>query len=607
MVESPDEQSIMTYVAQFLEHFPELEGEDFSDPDKESPGETAYAHVKDAAGGEKQDKILILNENGEHVYLDRNQVPPFRIHPVGSPLDHKEIHLHLANEGLYDNRHQPPSDHSEAFTGNPQRPRSLPISEPLGFQSGSGAGILANDVNKGNGLGTSDAVTPNENPSPTCPVYRMHSVGPVDSSGDESEELNVQRPTSEAQESLEQKSGSFPRTSQAPKNMPEHLTEETVPPVSSPREEEKAHQYVLQMLQDEISKLPENDNAEKQASEVKEMHSAHQEMNGSHVKSNPEASCLPECLSLPIRNTPKSLDMTNEDGSTAEPALSSPKVSVIPHDLFYYPHYDVPISEVLDAFATPDPDPSLSENNKICAELIVNCLTENKSFALGSEDGVPESGQRAKEEVLPKDDKGPGKRKKDTCRQTKSSLNNRGVTVVPKSPTPALPTPKGPTHADVPMIVVNQFDIGAAEERKPSEERSKRKEKRKNKIVSQGESTQSSKAGPTRLLDKLEEEYIDHQGFSRVSQSEPNVFQRNTPDPVQKECGTVDEQRSTTTNESPSPSVRKRKEPEKKEAPERVISHSSTSRTDQPELFYFIVFLWVLVYCLLLLPQLVSS
>lgn len=26
MVESPDEQSIVTYVAQFLEHFPELEG-----------------------------------------------------------------------------------------------------------------------------------------------------------------------------------------------------------------------------------------------------------------------------------------------------------------------------------------------------------------------------------------------------------------------------------------------------------------------------------------------------------------------------------------------------------------------------------------------------
>lgn len=377
-------------------------------------------------------------------------MPPLRIHPIDSPLDHKDIHLHLANEGLHDNLHQLP----EAFTGEPQRPRSLPISEPLGFQPSSDADILANDVNKpeGNGLGTSDAVTQNENLSLTFPVYRTHSIGPVDSSGVESEELNVQRPISEAQESLEPKSGSFPQISEAPKKMPEHLTEETVPPVSSSWEEETMHQYVLQMLQDEISKLPENDNSEKQASDVKAMHSIHQEMNGSNVKSNPEASCLPECLSLPIRNTPKSLDMTNEDGSTAEPTLNSPKVSVIPHDLFYYPHYDVPISEVLDAFATPGPDPSLSENNKICAELIVNCLTENKSLALGSEDGVPEPGQRTKEEVMPKDDKGPGKRKKDTCRQTKSSLNNRGVMVVPKSPPPALPAPKGPTHSDVPMV-----------------------------------------------------------------------------------------------------------------------------------------------------------
>ncbi|XP_066484750.1 calmin isoform X2 [Tiliqua scincoides] len=611
MVESPDEQSIMTYVAQFLEHFPELEGEDFSDPDKESPGETMYVHVKDPPEEGKEDKIFILNENGEHTYLDRNQLPPLKIHTVGSPLDHKDINLHLGNEGLYDNQHQPLSDHSEIFTGEHQRSHSLPISEPFGFQASSVTDILANEVNKpkGNEQSMSDSVTQNDNLPPTFPVYRIHSIDPIDSSGVESEELNMQKPTSETQESVERKSGSLPRTSQAPQNVSEHQTEETRSPVSGSEEEEMAHKYVAQMLHDEVSKLPENNDSEEQSSDLKEVDSAHPEISGSNFSSSSETSCPPECLSLPVRNTPKSLDITNEERMTAEKSLNSPKVSVIPHDLFYYPHYDVPISEVLDAFAAPDPDPSLSENHKICAELLVNCLAENESLTLSSEDGVPEPGRGTEEEVMPKemDDKSLGKRKKDPCRQTKSSLNNRGATVVPRSVTPALSTQKDSTHADVPMIMVNQFDIVATEEKKPPEERSKRKEKRKNKIVYQGENTQSSKAGCTRLLEKLEEESIDHQGFSRVSQSEPNVFQRNTSEPIRKESGTMDEQKSTTSCESPTSSVRKRKELEKKEAPERVISHTNTSRTDQPELFYFIVFLWVLVYCLLLLPQLISS
>lgn len=67
MVESPDEQSIVTYVAQFLEHFPELEGEDFTDPDRELPIESTYVHIKDTPS-EKEGKILILSENEENMY-----------------------------------------------------------------------------------------------------------------------------------------------------------------------------------------------------------------------------------------------------------------------------------------------------------------------------------------------------------------------------------------------------------------------------------------------------------------------------------------------------------------------------------------------------------
>ncbi|KFO95717.1 Calmin, partial [Calypte anna] len=77
MVESPDEQSIVTYVAQFLEHFPELEGEDFMDPDKELPIESTYVHIKDSPS-EKESKILILSESDENMYMVNHE----RRHPA---------------------------------------------------------------------------------------------------------------------------------------------------------------------------------------------------------------------------------------------------------------------------------------------------------------------------------------------------------------------------------------------------------------------------------------------------------------------------------------------------------------------------------------------
>ncbi|KFW62853.1 Calmin, partial [Pygoscelis adeliae] len=87
MVESPDEQSIVTYVAQFLEHFPELEGEDFRDPDKELPIESTYVHIKDTPS-EKEGKILILSESEENMYTvnhERSHPAPPKVHIHDTP------------------------------------------------------------------------------------------------------------------------------------------------------------------------------------------------------------------------------------------------------------------------------------------------------------------------------------------------------------------------------------------------------------------------------------------------------------------------------------------------------------------------------------------
>ncbi|XP_054827336.1 calmin [Eublepharis macularius] len=596
MVESPDEQSVVTYIAQFLEHFPELEGEDFSDPDKEFPIESTYVHVKDTPGEEKPEKILILNENGGHAYTthwDRSQSPPPKIHVLGLPLDQEDQNLYTANK-LHDNLHQSLSDDSETLTEllhseDPQRPTSLPVIESVGFQSSPVTNILADKLNgpEGHPVNTHDSPKKNDELPPKVLVNSgKYFIDPFGSSEDS------------AQESLDGKTCSLPQASYE-----SGLRKESVQPPSGSPVEQTANQYVLQMLHEEIAKLPET------------LYSGDLEAETSNFTDNSETS-LPspsERLSLPIRNTPKSLDITNEGTSLPRMITNSSKVSVIPHDLFYYPHYDVPISEVLDAFAAPGMDSSLSENNKICPEVLGNSLAEKESLALTHNEAHLKLGQSANAEVspTPTDDKILGKQKKNSCSLTKSSLNNSEVTVVGKSAVPkaksnVTSSQKDSTRSDVPAIVVNQFDTTVApEERKTTEERTKRKEKRKNKAIFQGENAQGAKAGSTRLLDKLEEDSADHQGLSRACHSDPNVVFQRTTDSASKESGSTDEQKSVAASESLT-STRKRKGLEK-DGPDKAVPQSSTSRSDQPELFYFIIFLWVLVYCLLLLPQLISS
>nr|XP_020037989.1 calmin isoform X2 [Castor canadensis] len=81
MVDTPDEQSIVTYVAQFLERFPELEPEDFVEPDKEVPIESTFVRIKETPS-EQESKILLLTQNGEHAYTVNHETshpPPAKV------------------------------------------------------------------------------------------------------------------------------------------------------------------------------------------------------------------------------------------------------------------------------------------------------------------------------------------------------------------------------------------------------------------------------------------------------------------------------------------------------------------------------------------------
>ncbi|NWQ66951.1 CLMN protein, partial [Neopipo cinnamomea] len=75
-----------------------------------------------------------------------------------------------------------------------------------------------------------------------------------------------------------------------------------------------------------------------------------------------------------VPKTPDDLDSCDEVESSAEVLPSSSKVSVIPHDLFYYPHYNVPISAVLNAYLEPCIEGYNTGNDKASSETVTDVL-----------------------------------------------------------------------------------------------------------------------------------------------------------------------------------------------------------------------------------------
>ncbi|NWH64816.1 CLMN protein, partial [Geococcyx californianus] len=82
-----------------------------------------------------------------------------------------------------------------------------------------------------------------------------------------------------------------------------------------------------------------------------------------------------DCLS-DVPKSPEDVDSCDETEPSVEVLPSSSKISVIPHNLFYYPHYNVPISAVLDAYLEPCIEGYDSGNDKSSSETITDVLHE---------------------------------------------------------------------------------------------------------------------------------------------------------------------------------------------------------------------------------------
>ncbi|NXC41691.1 CLMN protein, partial [Penelope pileata] len=185
MVESPDEQSIVTYVAQFLEHFPELEGEDFTDPEKELPIESTYVHIKDTPS-EKESKILILRESGENMYTvnhERSHPAPPKVHIHDTP---ERIPSETVPEACNGKLSRALGDSQETSEEEPQRPTSLKIAGSVSFESNSSWEVLSDKLVPGDGGISDEPLKQNDDLSPAVPTDQKNSV---DSFEDYSEEL----------------------------------------------------------------------------------------------------------------------------------------------------------------------------------------------------------------------------------------------------------------------------------------------------------------------------------------------------------------------------------------------------------------------------------
>ncbi|XP_068803064.1 calmin isoform X2 [Struthio camelus] len=609
MVESPDEQSIVTYVAQFLEHFPELEGEDFTDPDKEFPIESTYVRIKDTPS-EQEGKILILSESEDNMYTVNHE----RSHPAPP-----KVHIHDTPERIQSEtvpekcNGKALGDSQETFEEEPKRPTSLKITGSVSFESSSSWEVL------------SDKLIPSEGGIYDCPLKQNNDLSPavltdqknsVDSFEDYSEELTRETSTEYDNEtkSLSANTSSSPSswTSGILTDESINKAEETKPKASTflpenTSKQEDMHKYVLHLLNEEILKLPENEHA-KQSPVFETTETNHCLVNNSNLESQ-DLSTLQEAADdspSDVPKNPEDLDSCDEAESSAEVLPSSSKVSVIPHDLFYYPHYNVPISAVLDAYVEPCLEDYDTRNDKSYSESVTDVLHEKRIPAQNYSDDSAEAGLGNKLGVPPSEmsTENLEEGKMDANRDMNSSHEKevgllKGKEREIEKDGKKVTSPQNSTIAQHPEAAVDHLDdLSTAV--KTSEKSSKRKEKRKNVI----KDLQISKIGASTLsLDKLEE-IADCQEFTRTSYSDSSIYLRKRfPNTSEKETSGENEQKMTNVGEKLI-IIRKKKDLEASETPAPTQQSLSV---EQRELFYFIVFLWALVYCLLLLPQLASN
>ncbi|XP_045417303.1 calmin isoform X2 [Lemur catta] len=730
MVDTPDEQSIVTYVAQFLERFPELETEDFLDLDKEIPIESTFVRIKETPS-EQESKIFVLTENGEHAYTvnhDTSHPPPSKVFVCDKPESVQEFCLdtlsdsstefmqeiidQVLQEGIGDTSgisEPPPESSILSSRKDGRRFNSLPIKKTVHFEADTSKGAscskdpfysqdprfegtpgVAQEVLKQGGPASAvevpeekerkqeSAETP-EFPSDQVPSDISLAVGTIDNSqfslssscngalesaaghGQESHSLAPAEENTVMVDSMEIKvnlltvedmdredyfEGIPLKASKFNSDLVDFAsTSQAFNEVPSPSEDKPPEGEVFETYAEKLEKKrtrsadKKKDSPEPQVkSEQREPHQGPEQNIQGHslaleeipVDTKPkvcekakrkstrgrggEEEAEAEGLQSTEKELPSSppsssvsletLRSHSEESLGFKPSPPLSKVSVIPHELFYYPHYEVPLAAVLEAYAEGSEDLKNEEMDLEDPEGYLHDLDSREEEAEGSHSRcsspVPGEGLPGASNEVPHLNRG-----------------GEGATLASE---PAAP----PAHEDHQQREAKERDPvdsyqsheppNSENTANPVEEKvkeksisSKKKEKRKH--VDHVESSLFIAPGTVRPSDDLEKDTSDHRIPSRTSHSDSSIYiRRHANRSLESDHCSYVQLRNTADLDDRRNRILTRKASNSGEAtvPESHSpqSDSLTQLVQQPDMMYFILFLWLLVYCLLLFPQL---
>ncbi|XP_033706558.1 calmin isoform X2 [Tursiops truncatus] len=719
MVDTPDEQSIVTYVAQFLEHFPELEAEDFADSDKEAPIESTFVRIRETPS-EQESTVFLLTENGERAYTVNHETshpPPSKVFVCDKPEGVKEpcVTSQELADSCSEFMHEIVDQVLQGVPGkinstgelapessilssrkDSQRSTSLPIKKTVHFEADTykeascsrdpfyspdlrfegspretkelsrqdgqvWVAEVAEETTKQEALEILEAASseapsdvssvdgkvshpPTSQTSPSWNGVSERAAGPgkegrspsslgEDTIVADSMEIEVKLLTVEAMDKEDPFEGiplkaskfnsnlvGFPSTSQAFHEVPsphekkpaeEEVSEDRAeklrkrrgksthrktdldePPVKPNQQEphkDPGPEDRGSSLEAPVDKKPEVCEKAKHKSPRRRRGEEEGEAEGPRGLGG-------ELPSSPA-NSSRSLETLrspSDEGLDFEPSPPPSRISIIPHDLFYYPHYEVPLAAVLEAYAEGVED------------------LRNEEVDLEEPEGyLPDAGA------------GEAEASQSSCSFAGRGKGHPQASVAEDaSPAsePSPPSPQGdhqpsedaesvPVQGHQSQEFPNSENLANPLEEKVMEEPISSKKKEKRKHVDHVESSIFIAPGTVRSSDDLEEDTCDHKVLSRTSHSDSSIYVRRhanrslEPDHFShvqlRNAADQDDRRNQMLTRKANSSGEARTQ--ETHSPE---SDSLMQFVQQPDVMYFILFLWLLVYCLLVFPQL---
>ncbi|KAG9481843.1 hypothetical protein GDO78_010852 [Eleutherodactylus coqui] len=343
MVGSPDEHSIMTYVTQFLEHFPELDSDDFTEQNDEAPLEMTYVRYKDGP----------TEEEGKIITVSRNEDKGYTVQLQTRPLTPPETHDYAEVDIPYDDKLTLETSEKNQFHAPMEKKHGQEIkAETAGSKLNSVLRRLEMSPKRSEVTRKSPGELNNKTLNGERNIGSLE--GPVDSftifDGNNAlhhiDSVDVQ-PNSYS---------SLPRGSELEGA---NYNESSFSSISDKEPTEIFYQTEVDHSQLNLRSPSEILSSKTNEDNDTCKYVLHQPKD-SPIGNNTKQLTVFRAYKASDNDSPlqSSDNESQEDGTDS---TCPPKISIIPHDLFYYPHYSVPIVDVLQAFADNCPD-SLIEN-----------------------------------------------------------------------------------------------------------------------------------------------------------------------------------------------------------------------------------------------------